>query len=413
MISNARTYLSSLGPSRMNFNLERMRKLVRALGNPQDKFPAVHIAGTNGKGSVAMMVANTLWESKIRAGLYTSPHLSDLTERFQINGRKISEQDLSRLTRKIRRTLRTGRLGFRTLTQFEFLTAIAFLWFAEKKVQLAVVEVGLGGRLDATNVLGKVFVTVITTIGKDHTQWLGTTIRKIAGEKAGIIKPGIPVVTGTSGEALRVIERQASRLGAPVFVLAAKDFIRNKIGPLRTLKGRYQQLNGSLAYAALNLLTTQGFSLSKWGIIHGIRNAEWPGRYEEFRIRVGRKIRRVILDGAHNPEAARALVQAFRTRERGRAVFLFSALKDKDINSIVRHLAPLAEEVIITDVPSDRMASPGLMACHPAWKKKTAVIFDPEFAFEQALQRKPNLPLVVTGSLYLIGAIRPLLKGTK
>ncbi len=379
---------------------------MKALGDPQDEFPAVHIAGTNGKGSVAMMTANALWTSGVRAGLYTSPHLSNLTERFQIKGRQMSDSDLSRLTKKIRNALAAGSLGFKSLTQFEFLTALAFFWFAERRVPLAVVEVGLGGRLDATNVLGDVRVSVITTIGFDHMAWLGSTISKISSEKAGIMKPSVPIVTGTQGEALSVIRRAAKSKEAPLIVVEKSSFRPS----LRFLKGDHQKLNAALALETLNRLRLSGFSLGKWGIIRGIQDAHWPGRYELFRVRVGKKWRRVILDGAHNPEAALALARTIRTEEKKPVTLLFGVLQDKSVKPMARALAPLAKTVIVTAVPSDRSADPKKIAALKIWKGKAILEMDTRRAFKRALQENPETTLVIAGSLYLIGFLRPLLK---
>lgn len=375
---------------------------MERLGHPQNKFPAVHVAGTNGKGSVSMMIANALWRSGLRAGLYTSPHLSDLRERFQIQGKCISERDLTRHANRLRSVLHSGGLGFSRLTQFEFLTAIAFLWFAEKKVPMAVIEVGLGGRLDATNVLDRPLVSVITTIGRDHMAWLGSTIPSIAREKGGIIKPGVPVVTGTSGVAKSVLRRMSQGKKAPFYSVSKE---RTAPRPRRLL-GEHQRLNAEVASQTLKRLHSVGIPLHKWGIIQGIREAKWPGRYELVK---GPKGRRIILDGAHNPEAVAVLAKTIRSLERTKVDLLVGILKDKEIDAMIYHLASIAESVTVTDVPSSRKASPFEIAVNPRWKTSPVVVSNPNDAIEFALSEPTKRPLLITGSLFLVGALRPRL----
>jgi len=381
----------------MNFDLARTRDLARALGDPQDAFPAVHIAGTNGKGSVAVMTAAALRKSGLRTGLYTSPHLESMRERFQIDGRSIPEADLRRLSARLERLVRSRAIV--RPTQFEALTAIAFLWFAEKKVDIAVMEVGLGGRLDTTNILGHVAVSVITTIGLDHMAWLGNTIRKIAAEKAGILRPRTPAVTATQGAALEVIRRRATALRAPLEVVTAP--YKGKI----FLEGRHQGTNAAVAAAALRRLAALGFPVTERAIRAGIADARWPGRFERFTLGTGQNRITVVLDGAHNVPAAEALAATLRRGHLANAVFVFGALRDKDVRGLARTFAPLAKAVVTVTAPSNRAVPAATLARLPVWRKRARAASLDDALFE-AVRWCGRRPVVVTGSLYVVGAVR-------
>ncbi len=383
----------------MNFDLSRMERLMSALANPQDTFPSIHIAGTNGKGSVAAMISNSLVKSGLKTGLYTSPHLVNLQERFQINGESVSLQDISRAARHLQ------GVKMNKLTQFEFLTALGFIIFAEKKVQVVVIEVGLGGRLDATNVLKNVVASVITNIDLDHTQWLGNSIRKIAGEKAGIVKPGVPVVTGATGVAFQVIKRVSRKNKTKLFKITKSwvDSVSKKTGPL-ALAGRHQKLNAAIAFKTLKTLQSTVFPLTNSSIIQGIKSAHWPGRFEKFLW----KGRTVILDGAHNPAAVRVLLQTLKDTGIKKVDLLFGVLKDKDVKTIVDLLSPVVEKGLVVPVSSSRSANPGGVSKLESWRGFMVPEKNGAKAFSKLIKDKSSRPLLVTGSLYLVGEIRKL-----
>ena len=411
-----------------------MEQVMDRLRNPQDTFPSIHIAGTNGKGSVAAMLASILRESGLTVGLYTSPHLEKINERFQINGAPISDACLSGLIRRLREScrppslkqvsLKQVSLEQGSLTQFEFLTALAFLWFAEEKVDVAVVEVGLGGRLDATNIMNNVILSVITTIDLEHREWLGPTITSIAREKAGIIKPFVPVVTGASGAALREIKRAVRRHGVRPNGVHRNGMRRNGVPvsavpvnehrrfPYRLgLKGSYQKTNGAIALACIPFLREFFPNIHARHVAAGLAKTVWPARFESLAWRSGKDTFSVLLDGAHNPAAAKALVCSLKEKKIRKVNLLFGVLRDKDYKTMARMLAPVVDRGVIVPVPSDRSALPSAVANQRAWKGRMRAA--------QSIQDGMNLikrfprenPILITGSLYLIGALRKQLIG--
>ena len=383
----------------MIFDLRRMTTVLAALGHPEERFPAVHVAGTNGKGSVSTLLASALQASGRRTGLYTSPHLERLTERFRVDGREASDVEIARLSKRLRRAL--VPIPFR-LTQFEFLTALAFLYFAGKKVDVAVVEVGLGGRLDATNALTQVAVSVITNIGLDHTDWLGPTEEAIAGEKAGIIRAHVPVVTGAEGAALKVIRRRAQIFSAPLTVVAGES----AAVPRTALAGPHQRRNAAVAAAALAALRRLGWTIPEGAVRRGFASAHWPGRFERFTLPAGENRIRWVLDGAHNVPAARALRGALAEAKLGRVELVFGALRDKDFSGIARILEPMAARVTTVPVPSNRAADPRRLARLPVWRARATAAKSLNGALRDLERRAPVIPVLVTGSLYLVGAAR-------
>jgi dihydrofolate synthase/folylpolyglutamate synthase len=392
--------VNSLGRAGMHFGLARMRRVMSAFDHPENAFQSIHVAGTNGKGSVSAMLASVLRESERRVGLYTSPHLERYNERFQINGQPISDRDLDRLTLRLIR-----RASLPTLTQFEFLTALAFLYFSEKKVDVAVVETGLGGRLDATNVLDRKVVSIITNIDLDHTEWLGSTREQIAFEKAGIINPTVPVVTGASGGALTVIRRVAHLRRAPLTVVPIPKGRRPPGGIVPVLAGRHQWHNQAIALATLDALREM-LSVSLKNIRRGLRTVKWPGRLEQFRVR-GIP---VLLDGAHNPAATLTLVNGLKAAKIRRATFLFGALRDKDVARMIKQLQPFVGRAVTVAVGSSRTRSAEELALRPEWKGKAVPADNVASALARALSLAKGGTLVVTGSLYLVGEVRAILR---
>ncbi len=357
--------------------LDVMSSLLVALGNPQQRWPAIHIAGTKGKGSVAAMMEAALREAGYATGLYTSPHLVTVRERVRIDGQKISPADLISVTERLRRTIAELEADdLRQPTFFEVYTALAFQAFADAAVDVAVIETGLGGRLDATNVITPI-VTVITSIDLDHTHILGNTVQEIAGEKAGIIKPGIPVVTARQApEVYDVLAERAAQVGAPL--LAAPDIaelgrvsprpvpdanddfkppterfvLATDTGPLEvqcTLAGRHQADNAAVAYAALKTLADDGFAVSSRQFQTALAQLQWPARFQVAGARPW-----LIIDCAHNPASVRALTSALRRHlEYDGLTLVVGISADKDVKQILGILCPAADQVIVTqaDIP--------------------------------------------------------------
>jgi dihydrofolate synthase/folylpolyglutamate synthase len=381
------------------------------LGDPQRRFPALHIAGTNGKGSVAAMLESMLAAAGYRVGLYTSPHLVDLTERIRVGGRDIAAEDLVALAAEIRAVVTGGGID---LTFFEFLTVMAFLHFARAGIGVAVVEVGLGGRLDATNVVDPA-ACAITTIGLDHVQWLGTTIDAIAAEKGVIIKPGRPVVLGRiEGEASAVLTSIAATVGAPVAVCDRDYRIRPgdgglefeglgwRIANLRVgLRGAHQRDNAATALAVLACVRGV-LPVGDDAIRRGLAEVRWPGRLE-----VLARAPLTILDGAHNAEGIAALVRELPALIDRRPLHLvFAVMGDKDWRPMVEQLAPLCTEAVVTEVLPPRGAPAAAVADAFRPFCGTLVEPDPVRAWRRVTESAGRADAILaTGSLFLVGAL--------
>ncbi len=386
--------------------LERIQGLLDRLGNPEKRFRSIHIAGTNGKGSTAAMIASILKEAGFRVGLYTSPHLQDFCERVQIFSDKISPEQVLHYARIIHEVEAPND----PLTFFELATAIAFLHFAEAKVDVAVIEVGMGGRLDATNVITPL-VSVITTIGLDHTQYLGGTIEKIAFEKGGIIKKGVPVVTGQlAHEAMKVIEKVAVVHGSEVITSFAPIANRDR-DRAPALPGSHQLQNASVAVVVIEELGRQGWSIPDTAISEGLRNVRWPGRLETVQERPW-----ILLDGAHNPQAMAAVRRFLETTLEGRRLkVLFAAMGDKNSEGMLAEItpigaSPLVSEFFFTSLPLKRAADPYDLF---KWVKSLARVITPaKKAFQFVKESlKEDEVFLVTGSFYLIGEVKKCLEG--
>lgn len=336
-------YLDSLQPKAFRLELGPLSEACQLLGNPQDAFPSIHISGTNGKGSTAAFLEAVLRRSGYRVGLFTSPHLVDIRERIQIDRALIDPEAFAALVQRIRTDLPDDRM----LSYFEFLTLASFIAFGDRAIDIAVYETGLGGRLDATNVLSP-RVAVITPISFDHVQHLGRTLKDIATEKCGIIKRGIPtVVAYQAPEVMAVVRRFCDDIGSPL-CLAAPDEITTPLG----LAGEHQRQNAACAVEAAHMLSSSGFTIA--GVEAALEETRWPGRLETVQHEP-----RVILDGAHNVAGAESLASYVRaTIPRDRAVLILGVLAEKDLAGIVRPLAPLFREVICVKPPSERAASP-------------------------------------------------------
>jgi len=411
------------------FGLENIATLAEALGNPHRAIPCVHVAGTNGKGSTAAMLDSILRAARLRAGLYTSPHLERINERIRIQGADISDEDFAdawnRVEAAIESLLANGRLAAHP-TYFECLTAMAFVAFAgsnDKRVDFAVYEAGLGGRLDATNIVVPE-VAVITSIDFDHEDYLGHSIQEIASEKAGIIKPaGCVVSSAERPEAREVIAQRCRELGARLVevdtawqietvqsfggcyrAVAVASDSRHKLELEPPLSGRFQIRNALAAAAAARLLAERGFPLDDEAIARGIRTVRWPGRLERLGDRPA-----VYLDGTHNPSGARELLKFWEENfQRQRILLVYGAMRDKAVDEIAGLLFPRADSVILTEPRQPRAISAPLLAemtGHLA--KKCSIIPDSAEALEHAIaSASPDDAVFATGSLYLVGDLR-------
>jgi dihydrofolate synthase/folylpolyglutamate synthase len=383
-----------------------MEALMDRMGRPERRFRAVHVAGTNGKGSVSALLESIARSSGLRTALYTSPHLSDLTERIRHQGRAVSRRQFGELIGKVLR--QAGSLEPR-LTHFEIVTAAAFLHFARRGTDLAVIEVGLGGRLDATNVLPRPELCVVTNIGLDHQSYLGNTLTQIAREKAGILKAEGLAVTGASGAALDVIRRTAKKNRCRLIAvhgrsvrlpgLTLDDAVRDC-----ALKGDFQRENLRIVLAAVAVLRGKGWTLPLNAVRRGLRKVRWPGRFDWRILRLKGRSVPVLIDGAHNPAATVRLLEALRrTRFFGRpAALVFNALKDKNVPEMAALLrrALKIEEVFIPALPTERSMDP----------KQTQKLFsglsrtEPSVRTAWSSAKKTRAEWVLaTGSLYLVG----------
>jgi dihydrofolate synthase / folylpolyglutamate synthase len=415
------------GQPRRKFDLNAMRVLMAALGSPQLRFPCVLIAGTNGKGSTSSTLASILQSGGYRTGLYTSPHLARVNERIRINGSDISDDDFAAYYFRVddcsRRLIAEGQLKWHP-SFFETMTALAFLAFAEQGIDIAVLEVGMGGRLDATNI-AEPLVSVITDISLDHTEWLGETIREIAREKAGILRQdGVLVTLPQHPEANQAIGEAAMALNvrgvnAAEYIPTRGDndnaysltVLGERIVAASPLHGTHQQRNVALAIAtAVELCNHSGYKLTAAQIADGIRATRWPGRLECFS-QPGRP--NVLLDVAHNPAGAWALRSALShlDLQPQTMTVVFGCLKDKAFAEMAQILFPLFQTVILTEVSSPRSAS--LADLKLAAEKTGAHVLtatDPKAALAQAFGITPlNGVITVTGSVYLVGELRSLL----
>lgn len=433
-------YLFGLQRFGIKLGLANITALLHLLGDPHRGLAAVHVAGSNGKGSTAAFIASVLQQAGHRVGLYTSPHLLDFSERIQVVGLPISTDRVVSLTERIRGKVEqmdaAGQLwpsssspglpdGFdrqhATITFFEFTTALAFLYFQEEKVELAVLETGMGGKLDATNVIDPL-LSVITSISMEHQQHLGNTLTQIAHEKAGIIKRRRPLVTAVTQPRIRsLLQKRCQELQSPFYVWG-KDFSAQSIGSqimhyrgrfhewpnLRLgLLGSHQIINASLALAAVEALMEAGFTVGEERVRRGLAEVHWPGRLELI---AGPP--RILLDGAHNPEAAGILKKAMDENfPRRRLILVLGIMADKAISKIMAHLAPLADLLILTRPGMERAASLEVLRVEAApYLKPTREIPGVGQALDRALEEAEDEDLIlVTGSLFTVGEARAYL----
>ncbi len=436
--NEALEWIHGLGRFGIKPGLERMTALLDKLGNPHNKLKFVHVGGTNGKGSTAVMLTSILRAAGYKVGLYTSPYLLSFTNRMAVNGDDIDRAELVSLVEEIRPLIaeiaEDPALG--DMTEFEVVTVLAFCYFARQNTDLVVLEVGLGGRLDATNVITPL-VSVITNISLEHTDILGDTVEKIAFEKAGIIKAGRPLVTAAADDrALGVFEKRCRELNSPlyrVYPYSEANEVNSIIKPAAIpgkvtgagqyfsyrglslqlenlfiqLRGSYQLDNAATALAAAELLSEEGFSFGAEDIRRGLAETVWPGRLELLA-----EEPLLIMDGAHNPAAMEKLAAAVPAYfSYHRLILVYGMLADKDMESMLNSILPLADIVIFTRPVLPRAADPAAVAVYATgqlrFKKQTYVVDEFGAALEKAISlAEPGDAVLVTGSLYTVSDIR-------
>lgn len=410
------------------FNLERMRVLMDKMGNPHQKYPVVHVAGTKGKGSTSVMIASALQKGGYKVGLYTSPHLHDFCERIQVNQVPISHQDLVNQVNSIKPSV----ASVPEITTFEITTAVSFQYFADQKVDIAVIEVGLGGRLDATNVVTPV-VSVITSLSYDHMSILGDTIEKIAKEKAGIIKMSIPVVIAPQGfpEVNEVLADIARKNNSPV-TFVNKEYVYSsqshslegqsfsvtkrstgKVNPIDytiSLLGYHQVENAATARAVLDVINTKGFQVSVENVVDGFRSAHWPCRFE-----IIKKKPLIIIDSAHNVDSAAKLQVTIKDYLKNKKVTLiFGASEDKDIRGMFEVLFPVVDDIIVTKSIHPRAFEPDNLAVIASQLQREATITQSiEEALELTSGKSSDDVILITGSIFVAAAAKEILTNEK
>lgn len=393
--------------------LENIRNLLKRLGNPEREFPTVHVAGSNGKGSTSSFIYRVLLETGLRAALYTSPHLNDFRERLRLNGNLISRESLLESIRRVRNIYDPERTTF-----FEFSTAAAFDCIAREGTDMAVIEVGLGGRLDATNTINPL-VTIITDISREHEDYLGVGLAAVAREKAGIIKEKVPLITGASrAEAWNVIEKVALEKQAQVKKFG-RDFVGIRTGlskftyrsrglvmeDLATdMPGSHQIKNAALAIAVLEQLRNSGYNIPEEAIRNGVKKTRFPGRFEILSRKPD-----VVIDGAHTPEGMRLLKSTLRQVYPGiKPLVLLGMLRDKNYEALIDIIAPIAREMICVAPQGNRALDPEELASIVRTREVPASVASGiAEGFRDLLKKASHEDVVLaTGSLYMIGPVR-------
>jgi len=410
-------YLYGLEKFGMIFGLTQVERILEAIGNPHREVQAIHIGGTNGKGSTAAMMASILQREGYRVGLYTSPHLIRFTERIKVNGKEIEKEEVAALAGWMRERIEEADITT-PFTFFDFTTAMALYYFKQRMVDLAVLEVGLGGRLDSTNIVDPL-LSIITNISKDHEAYLGRSILKIAGEKAGIIKKGRPLITAaTQPHVLRLFSKVCRERGSQYFRVGKEfkyvwaeggDFhyegLHRKLWGLHlNLRGSHQIVNATTALGAIEVLEDLGYPVSTDSMVEGLREVNWPGRLE-----VVASSPKVVLDGAHNPAGALVLRESLKKEfQYQHLILLIGIMKDKDIESILHLLVPLADHIILTKPNNDRAAPPVLLKKALGRDGNRAeIVEDIREAIEKGLSVTGQGDLLcITGSLYTVGEAR-------
>ncbi len=403
-------FLYELQKYGIKFGLSKTSNLMRAFGNPHKGRKYIHIAGTNGKGSVAAIMASILKEAGLKVGFYSSPHLVRFTERFRVNDKEISHDTAAALIKELRDAFSADEPP----TFFEATTAMALVYFAWEDTDIAIMEVGMGGRLDATNIITPM-VSVITNISREHEFFLGTRLLDIAGEKAGIIKEGVDVLTGvTQSSVIRLFQSLCDKKNAPMWRVG-KDIryrtresgfsyygLRRRLNGLEIgLKGRFQVRNAALAVAVIETLEEKGLKISSGHIRKGLKNPNWPGRMQI----VGKRPT-ILLDGSHNPSAIRALADSIRTEfEYKRLILVIGVMADKKIGQMLRGIVPICDYAIFTRPVYSRAASPEILMAKavPLGKPGEIVPFLTGALDRARKMAGPEDLIVVCGSLFTVG----------
>ncbi len=382
----ALNWLYSLEPHEIKLGLRNIKTLLEKIGNPHKGLKCIHVAGTNGKGSVCAMIVSILMDAGFKVGMYTSPHLVKFNERITVNNKLITDEDIARLAARVKK-------HYTSQTFFEVTTALAFLYFKEQKVDYLVLEVGLGGRLDATNVVDPL-VSIITNIDIEHVDYLGKTVKSIAYEKAGIIKKNGFVVAGAKKEALEVIKKIAKSRNAKLFLARTINLKTN-------LRGDFQKTNVNIAVAAVDMLKKYyQIKINNKNIKKGLKNVAWPGRFQF----IGKN---VLVDCAHNPAAAAVLKKELTKIKNNfkKKILVIGILKDKDYKTILKILVPFFDKIIITKPKLYRALEPEIIAKEMSGKEflikkevKEAVNYAKSIAENDDL-------IVITGSIYVVGEV--------
>ncbi|MCT8137512.1 bifunctional folylpolyglutamate synthase/dihydrofolate synthase [Anaerobacillus sp. CMMVII] len=403
----------------ISLGLDRMELMLGELGNPEQRIPAIHIAGTNGKGSTLTYLASIFMEAGYRVGTYTSPAINKLNDKIKIDGIEISNQEFSLIIEQLKPIIeKVSGSQFGPPTEFELLTAVAFQYFATvTKPDIIIIETGLGGRLDSTNIVTPI-VSIITNIGHDHMDLLGNTIKEVAFEKAGIIKEGIPIVSGCKQpEAIGVMIERSNQLSAPFFQLG-QDFLCESnqsmfsfqwkdihYSNLKTgMLGKHQQENAALALMTIQEL--QDYAISELAIRNGLMKAKIANRIEMIKNEPT-----VILDGGHNPEGMEALANTLKVNFSGRKIkVLFCAMKDKDIKGMLQPLSEVATEIVLTSFSYDRVMDP--KEVNLAFPLPNAMVIENWLVAYRLIEKnlKADDVFVITGSLYFLSHVRNELK---
>jgi len=418
-LAQAVAWVFALQKFGIKFGLNSTAALVARLGLPLDRGRFIHIAGTNGKGSVAAMLSAALTRAGYPVALFTSPHLVRFNERFRLRDRDIPDQEVLGLINRVREVVDEAEPP----TFFEFVTVMALLYFMNKGASPIILETGMGGRLDATNIVNPI-LTVITNIAMEHQDYLGETLSQIAGEKAGIIKPGAPLVTyARQKRVLDLFRRSTLKLDVPMYT-GGVDFWAHGRGRGRfdyqgldltladlrlSLAGRHQYPNAALALAVLELLDQAGLPVAEEAIREGLAHTRWPGRLEQWA-----QDRRILLDGAHNPAAARALARALKnSRGAGQNILVLGIMADKDVDAMLNLLLPLGQTAIFTRPAYFRAADPEDLARRAqGFNLKTLVVPKISEAVQQARTLAgPQDHIIITGSLYTVGEAKEFLEG--
>ncbi|MDR3256941.1 MAG: bifunctional folylpolyglutamate synthase/dihydrofolate synthase [Endomicrobium sp.] len=400
----------------MKPGLSRIRNFLESMGSPQDKLKVIHIAGTNGKGSTAVFISEILIAGGYKTALYTSPHLIDITERIKINGKNISAKIFNILSKKY-----LGKAIKYKLSYFEYLTALAFIYFTQRKVDIAVIETGLGGRFDATNIIKNPLVCVITSIAKEHQEILGNTIEKIAFEKARIIKKGSYVVCGKlPKEAIAAIKNKSTpyMYGFEFKSVNNKnskygqefDYIYKNI-KLQNIKihllGIYQIINASVAVFVAGLLRKKEYFLTETHIRTGLKNAVWQGRFDIRKVSYKNKNIELVIDGAHNVQGLSVFFETFVQLgfSKKKRIFIFAVMKEKKYKCMIKKIAPFAKKVILPQINNDRAVSPKVLRQEFSKYIAQSKIYTIDSIKSIFNIIGDNETIVVVGSLYLVGEV--------